>query len=149
MFDKKKFKMTLVRDVKQPSRSGSDAGIDFFIPNDFNTSTILPGESLCIPSGVKVIIPKDHVGIFFNKSGVAIKGLIIGACVIDSSYRGEVHIDLHNISRNHIIIEPGQKITQMLLQPISLQNFQLITEVEYEKNKTSRGSGGFGSTGKF
>lgn len=160
-------KIVKTRDVKSPIRAHStDAGIDFFIPNDYDatlktfwdTSTnsekivndisIGPLESICIPSGIKMIIPDGFAGIFMNKSGIGKEGIVIGACVIDSSYRGEVHIDLHNISRNSYVFKPGQKIAQMLIMPIDTTELQEISEDEFNKDQTDRGSGGFGSTGK-
>lgn len=140
------------RNVKDPNRGTSDsAGIDFFIPNDFNDGqeyTMYPNDSVNIPSGIKVILERGTCGIFFNKSGIAVKGMLVGAQVIDADYRGEVHLNIHNTSEYYQILKPGQKITQLIIQDIDLSSPQLITEEEFSQNDTTeRGTGGFGSTG--
>jgi len=141
--------ITLTRDVKKPNRGTSNsAGIDFYVPNDFKATILEPGQSVKIPSGVKMLLPPGKVGIFFNKSGHGSKGLQVGACVVDSDYRGEVHLDLHNISLKDFEIKPGMKITQMLVQDVDLYEVQQISNEEYSTyENTERGSGGFGSTG--
>lgn len=143
------FKYILTRDVKKPNRgTKQSAGVDFYIPNDFPKTCIEPGESVTIPAGVKLIIPAGFSGNFFNKSGIAKQGLIVGACIVDSDYRGEVHLDLHNITNLPIEIEPGQKITQMLIQPVDCTQVKQISEKQFNKEaNTERGGGGFGSTG--
>jgi dUTP pyrophosphatase len=141
-----------VKKVKTPVRGTSEAaGLDFFIPEDFYPVVLAPGDSVNIPSGIKCIIPKGYVGIFFNKSGVARKGLQIGACVIDSDYRGEVHIDLHNHSNQPVSLHYGMKIAQLLVQPIELGSADEISSDKFEElsKESKRGSGGFGSTGSF
>jgi dUTP pyrophosphatase len=161
-------KFCKVRDVKSPVRShDSDAGIDFFIPNwsnefyedlrlknkktwiDEDYIIVESKRSILIPSGIKVNFPYSHALIAFNKSGVASKlGLDIGASVIDSDYKGEVHINLINTSDRNVYLEYGQKIVQFILIPIKLDIPQEITEAEYiALGETERGSGGFGSTG--
>lgn len=140
------------RNVKDPNRGTSDsAGIDFYIPNDFNDGkqlTLHPNDSINIPSGIKVLLDKGTCGIFFNKSGIAVKGMLVGAQVIDADYRGEVHLNIHNTSEYYQILTPGQKITQLIIQNIDLTVPKLISEDEYSQNDTTeRGSGGFGSTG--
>jgi dUTP pyrophosphatase len=140
------------RNVKDPTRGTADsAGIDFYIPNDFNNGfeyLLHPNDSVNIPSGIKVVLEPGTCGIFFNKSGIAVKGMLVGAQVIDADYRGEVHLNIHNTSRLSHVLKPGQKITQLIIQSIDLAVPKLITEDEYSQNDTTeRGSGGFGSTG--
>ena len=144
-----------LRDVKSPVRGTKEsAGLDFFIPddwNDRNTKLVKPGESLLIPSGIKANVPKGFALIAFNKSGIAVKKqLYVGACVVDEDYQGEIHINVSNVSRDTVTeVSPGDKIMQFLLLPI---NYELPIEVNSEeelwKDKASeRGTGGFGSTG--
>ena len=94
-------KFLKTRDVKDPNRgTPQSAGIDLFIPNDFTPQFIKPGDSILIPSGLKINVPKDHVFIMMNKSGVAVKKhLDVGACVIDEDYQGEIHIHLINAGK--------------------------------------------------
>lgn len=137
------------KDVKSPVRGHpSDAGIDFFIPEDFKTTTLLPGEDILIDSGIKVIVPREYALIFKEKSGVAVKRkLTLGASVIDSDYRGVVHFHLFNNGTIPQVISAGEKIVQGIVFPISLCEPKEITEDNYNLNCTQRGEGGFGSTG--
>ena len=149
-------KMAKTRDVKVPSRanSGADAGIDFFVPNNWNSGETLilkPGQSVKIPAGIKVEVPAGYALIFFNKSGVAAKrSLIVGACVIDHGYSGEVHINMINVGEEEQTIAPGEKIVQGILIPVV--TFETLTVPEDELYRDihvagGRGAGGFGSTG--
>lgn len=137
------------RDVKDPVRGHeTDAGIDFFIPNDFESTKLLPNEDVLIDAGIKVIVPRGYALIFKEKSGVAVKKkLTIGACVVDSDYRGVVHLHLFNNGKDEVTLEPGDKITQGLVVPVSLCTPKIISEEEYNSYDTERGIGGFGSTG--
>lgn len=142
-------KFIKVKNVKSPTRgTEQSAGIDFFVPDEFETMVLLPGESCFIASGIKVSLPSEHVLIAFNKSGVAVKkNLHVGACVVDEDYQGELHINLTNTGNSAQIIERGDKIVQFVLLPV---NYTMPIEVEpkdlYVK-KSTRGEGGFGSTG--
>ena len=137
-----------VADVKAPSYgTPGSAGLDFYIPEHTSPEllTIKPRESVIIPSGIKCKIPEGHCGVFLNKSSIAKLGLIVGAQVIDSDYRGEMQIHLINVSDRIVILEPGQKVAQMLVMPAE---HALLAEGPVPPD-TERGSGGFGSTGKF
>lgn len=151
------------KDAKLPVRAHpTDAGMDLFYCPDpsVNSSCIWeengkkyfripPGENCLIPTGLKVEAPKDHMLEIKNKSGIASKKqLIVGACVVDPGYTGELYVNLHNIGRSTIVIEPGQKIAQAVLIPVVTYN---VNEVDYDlaNKETSRGSGGFGSTGQW
>ena len=143
-------KFSRIRDVKIPTRANStDAGIDFFIPNDYDGKTELsPGESCFIPSGVKVDVPEGYALIAFNKSGVAVKkGLHVGACVVDCGYQGEIHINLTNVSAEDQTISAGDKIVQFIFLPLASPYIEEVNELDLHTEKSNRGSGGFGSTG--
>ena len=143
-------KFCKTKEVKSPTRANrTDAGIDFFIPNDFEKVTLKPGEDICIDAGVRVIVPEGYALIFKEKSGVALKKkLTIGASVVDSDYRGVVHLHLFNNGTEEVSIEAGDKITQGLVVPVSLCSPEEINGEEYSKyENTERGEGGFGSTG--
>jgi len=165
---------TDIRDVKFIERGHpTDAGIDFFCPKiddkfieDFGkikaNSGILsygtdgiwiqPGANAVIPSGIKIEIPYGHMGLFLNKSGVATKmKLIIGAQVIDTFYSGEVHIDLHNVGDNDVLIEPDMKLAQMVIVPTIACQPTLCSEEDLYKEmrlEDYREEDGFGSTDK-
>jgi dUTP pyrophosphatase len=140
-------KMTLVKQVKSPiiSTDGS-AGIDMFVPTQFPETTIKPNQSILIPSGVKMEIPKNNVLIAFNKSGIAISGLQVGACVIDHDYQGEIHLHLFNVSDKPITIKPDQKLVQFILLPYIKPTLELVEEIEMFFEPSQRGNGAFGST---
>jgi len=107
--------------------------------------TIAPGESVLIPSGLKVAVPQGYALVVANKSGVASKrSLLYGAHVIDSSFRGEVLINLHNVGVTDQTLTEDMKIVQVLLLPVPEASFvecNLFTD-----ETTERGAGGFGST---
>jgi|TARA_R110000822_G_scaffold142416_1_gene280499 dUTP pyrophosphatase len=143
-------KITKIRDVKTPTRANAtDAGVDFFIPNDYNCKTELsPGESCFIPSGIKVNVPEGYALIAFNKSGVATKkGLHVGACVVDCGYQGELHINLTNVSAEDQTIAAGDKIVQFVLLPLGNPSIELVEENNLYETVSTRGEGGFGSSG--
>lgn len=140
-------KFIKLRDVKSPSRATNEAaGIDFFIPNDYKNVELLPNESINIKSGISLILDKNTAGIFFNKSSIGVLGLIVGAQVIDSDYRGEVHLNVINTSKNIITLKPGMKLTQLIILPVILDDLLEIHIDDYDVN-TVRGTNGFGSSG--
>ena len=144
-------KIFKTKEVKTPERTGKNSGFDFFIPNIKEPHVVEPYGNITISLGIKVRIPKNYVLIAFNKSGIATKlGLIVGACVIDENYTGEIHLDIHNIGTQAIKISPNKKIIQFILIE---QDYHMVKEVSSEKilyeglDIEERGSKGFGSTG--
>ena len=99
-------KLSKIRNVKTPTRGTTgSAGIDFYVPDDYPSSlcTIEPGDRFFIPSGIKANVPDGFALIAMNKSGVAMKkGLMVGACVVDSDYQGEIH--LHPVSYTNLTL---------------------------------------------
>ena len=142
-----KMKVQKVRNVKTPNRGTSvSAGIDFYVPEDFETVTLNPGQSVLIPSGIKAQVPRGYALIAFNKSGVAVKqGLSVGACVVDEDYEGEIHLHMINTSDKEQVVATGQKLVQFVLVPVSYFDVEEVDELP--QRNTERGSGGFGSTG--
>ena len=140
-------KVQKVRNVKTPNRGTSvSAGIDFYVPEDFETTSLNPGQSVLIPSGIKAQVPRGYALIAFNKSGVAVKqGLSVGACVVDEDYEGEIHLHMINTSDKEQVVATGQKLVQFVLVPVSYFDVEEVDQLP-ERN-TERGSGGFGSTG--
>ncbi len=138
-------KVQKLRDVKTPNRGTSvSAGIDFYVPEDFETTVLKPGQSVLIPSGIKAQVPRGYALIAFNKSGVATKqGLQVGACVVDEDYRLEIHLHVINISDKDQTVATGQKLIQFVLIPVCYFD---VEEVDNIENNTER-KGGFGSTG--
>ena len=141
-----------IRDVKSPTKGFSlDAGIDFYVPNDFD-KWVMPHTDILIPSGIKVCIPEGYCLIAFDKSSIATKlKLRAVAGVIDQSYSGEICIGMFNDNDEAVHIVPGQKIVQFCLLPVPQVNLIEVDEHEYTKAMaySERGEGGFGSTGAF
>jgi len=118
-----------------------DAGMDFY---SNETIELQPNERKLISTGISMAIPAGYVGLIWDKSGLASKhGLKTMAGVIDSGYRGEIKILVHNLSLETYLVESGKKIAQMLIQPIEQRK---VIEVDC-LDETERGEGGFGSTG--
>lgn len=139
-----------IRDVKTPEYgTPGSAGIDFFIPNDFKSVTLAPGESVLIPSGVRARLPLHTALIAFNKSGIATKKrLQVGAQVVDCDYQGELHLHHYNCGTESVLISPGDKIVQFILTPIiKAKLIECQSEEEVFPTQSERGIGGFGSTG--
>ena len=146
-------KLAKIRDVKTPTRgTAGSAGIDFYVPNDYPATeslcTIEPGERFFIPSGIKANVPEGYALIAMNKSGVALKkNLIMGAKVVDHDYQGEIHLHLINVGKRDVTIEPGDKLVQFLLVPVNHCEVEVVAEDNLFSTETTRGAGGFGSTG--
>ena len=120
----------------------ADAGLDLFSCVD---CVLGPGEVKAVPTGIKVAIPLGFVGLVWDKSGISLKGVHRLAGVVDAGYRGEVRVVMVNLGDKPFGIELGMKIAQMLIQPV-----MEVTVVEaQELDDTSRGEGGFGSTGLY
>jgi dUTP pyrophosphatase len=106
---------------------------------------IAPGARVAVPTGVRLALPAGTVGLVWPRSGLAIRhGIDTLAGVIDSDYRGEVRVLLVNHGDAPFAIAPGDRIAQLLVQPVERADF---VPAEGLMN-TERGSGGFGSTGR-
>ncbi len=108
--------------------------------------TIDPGQTVLVRTGLAMAIPEGYVGLIFARSGLALKQGLAPANkvgVIDSDYRGEVMVSLHNHSDAPRTVNPGDRVAQFLLMPVPMADF-LETE---DLDDTARGAGGFGSTG--
>ncbi|MFZ2523567.1 MAG: dUTP diphosphatase [Minisyncoccia bacterium] len=119
-----------------------DAGMDVYANE---TIVINPGESVKVKTGIAMEIPDGYVGLMWDRSGMSTKNKIksLGG-VIDSGYRGESLVGLINLSDVPYTIEKGHKIIQMLIQKVERVD---VVEAD-ELTDTTRGEGGFGSTGK-
>jgi len=132
----------LNKEAKLPTHGHpGDAGMDFYTSENIVFS---PGAQMRVPTGVAVEIPEGHVGLIWDKSSVSFNlGLKIMGGVIDSSYRGEVVMNLLNVSDKEVIIEKGRKVAQMIIQKFEHCEILEVDEV----SKTARGEGREGSTG--
>lgn len=108
---------------------------------------IEPGMTVMIPTGLSMELPVGFVGLIYARSGMGVKRGLAPANkvgVIDSDYRGEFMVALHNHGQQTQTVETGERIAQLVIAPVFTPGF---TEVE-ELSDTARGTGGFGSTGK-
>lgn len=136
-----KFKK-LTKDAIIPRREHSnDAGLDLFCNEPI---VIPPKERILVSTGIACSFPGGYVLKVENKSGRSLTyGLLVGGGIIDSGYRGEIKVILFNLSGHKIAIGKGEKIAQLILYPVCLDE---PVEVE-DLDETERGTGGFGSTG--
>ncbi|MAF25248.1 deoxyuridine 5'-triphosphate nucleotidohydrolase [bacterium] len=141
-------KISKVKPVKTPVRgTENSAGIDFFIPDGIHAH-IPPQTSACIPSGIKVDVPEGYALIAFNKSGIALRhNLIVGACVVDEDYQGEIHLHVINVGDQDVLFEGGEKLIQFILLPVFYDKIEEVHLDNLYESLSERGEGGFGSTG--
>ena len=107
---------------------------------------VAAGTTEFIPTGIAMSIPEGLVGLIYARSGMACKKGVAPANkvgVIDSDYRGEIIVALHNHSDAAVTIEPGDRVAQIVLAPYITAAFNEVQEL----SDTVRGDGGFGSTG--
>ncbi len=142
--------------AKSPDRANpSDAGLDVFYSPRGTEQTpgvyVSPGESVILGTGLKFGVPHGYMLEVKNRSGnAAKKSLLVGACVIDSGYDGEVFINLHNVGTVPQFIQAGMKIAQVVLTPVV--HFRATERSEgglydYPMTISNRGDGALGSTG--
>lgn len=126
--------------------SAEAAGADLYACIDEEVS-VAPGQTVFIPTGLSMELPKGHAGLICARSGLACKRGLAPANkvgVIDSDYRGEFIVALHNHGDAVQTVLPGDRVAQLLIVPV----FTPVYEVCDELSDTQRASGGFGSTGK-
>jgi len=129
-------------DAKMPSYAHpGDAGLDMYTIED---RTLAPGEQAMLKTGIVMEIPEGYVGLVWDKSGLSTKhGLTTIAGVIDAGYRGELAIAIANVGNEPYTFTKGQKVAQVLIQKVEQATFEEANEL----SESSRGAGGFGSTG--
>ena len=119
-----------------------DAAFDLY---SMETIIIPPNERRLISTGIMMAIPSGHVGLIWDRSGLAAKnGIKTMGGVIDHTYRGEVKVILHNLSLENFQVEKGLRIAQMLIQPVVTEKIEEVQDLE---TNTTRGTSGFGSSG--
>ena len=126
--------------------SEGSAGADMYACLDEDV-VIEPGNTVFIPTGVAMEIPNGFVGLMFARSSMGAKRGLAPANkvgVIDSDYRGEFMVALHNHSGQSQKVSNGERIAQLLITPVFTPGFVEVNEL----SDTQRGTGGFGSTGK-
>lgn len=126
--------------------SNEAAGADLYACLEADIE-ILPGASAFIPTGLAMEIPRGYAGLIYARSGLACKRGLAPANkvgVIDSDYRGEFIVVLHNHGSEAQIVSNGERIAQLVITPVITPGFIAVDEL----SDTERAAGGFGSTGK-
>lgn len=110
------------------------------------TLSLSPGQIALVPTGLSVAIPRGFEGQVRARSGLATKhgiGLPNAPGTIDSDYRGELRVAVINFSRETFVVTHGLRIAQLVIAPVAHATIEVVSELD----DTTRGSGGFGSTG--
>jgi len=130
------------RGLEAPSYAHpGDAGFDLRASEE---CLIPPGGRHLVPTGIRLAIPEGYAGLIWDRSGLAAKhGIHCLAGVVDSGYRGEVKVVLQNLGSEPFKVDRGLRIAQMLIQPVVRASLVRVESLE----NSSRGEGGFGSTG--
>ena len=133
-------------DAKAPVYGSVDAaGADLYACIS-EPVTFAPGQTIMIPTGIAVAIPRGYVGLVFARSSLGTKRGLAPANkvgVIDADYRGEIMVSLHNHSSDTQTIDAYERVAQMAIVPF----LQVSYEEAEDLDETERGEGGFGSTG--
>ncbi|AXA52089.1 dUTP pyrophosphatase [Malassezia restricta] len=130
--------------AKLPVRgSAQAAGYDLFACED---AVIPKGGRAVVQTGIHVALPEGHYGRVAPRSGLAVKhGIDVGAGVVDSDYRGLLGVVLFNFGSDDFQFRAGDRIAQLVIEKISTPDVEEVDSLD----DTTRGSGGFGSTGGF
>lgn len=126
--------------------SAGAAGADLYACID-SPICCAPGKTVFIPTGISLAIPYGYAGLIYARSGMACKRGVAPANkvgVIDSDYRGEIMVALHNHGEIEQTILPGDRVAQLVVTPIIMPGFVEVDGLD----QTDRGANGFGSTGK-
>ena len=126
--------------------SAEAAGADLYACME-ETVTVQPGEVAWISTGIALEVPKGCAGLIYARSSLGAKRGLAPANkvgVIDSDYRGEVKVVLLNHSNIPQSVAPGERIAQLVITPVLTPAYEEVEDL----TDTTRGTGGFGSTGK-
>lgn len=138
--------LKLQQNAHIPTYGSADAaGADLYACID-EAVTILPSQTVLIPTGLSMEIEQGFAGFIYARSGLATKRGLAPANkvgVIDSDYRGQVMVSLHNHTEQPQTVEPGERVAQMVFAPVYQAQFCETDALQ----DTERGTGGFGSTG--
>ena len=127
--------------AKLPQRAHpTDSGADLFALE----RTVLPARAITkVHTGIAVELPENTSGIIWGKSSVESKGIKAMAGLVDAPYRGELIVCMYNLNEQDFVFEAGQKVAQLVVLPTLYPAFEEVSEL----TDTTRGDGGFGSTG--
>ena len=132
----------------QPTRAtaGSAAYDLRYTPKDGDSIVVRPNDTEVLPTGLSIELPEGYAALVCSRSGLAAKHgiqVLNAPGVIDSDYRGEIRVILHNTGYHGVIIRAGDRIAQLMIVPVLSVDWVSVEEL----SETDRGDGGFGSTG--
>lgn len=134
--------IVLAEGAKTPTYAKpGDAAADLYSLTDV---TLNPHDTTLVPTGVKMAIPRGYYGRIAPRSGLALRShIMVNGGVIDSGYRDNIGIILHNLGDHAVTLDAGTRVAQIIFEKIGQATFRVVSEL----NETER-KGGFGSTGK-
>ena len=118
-----------------------DAGLDLYSDEAL---TLQPGEGRVVKTGISMALESGFVGMIADRSSMGKRGIKVTGGIIDAGYRGEIGVILWNWSKDKVEFQTGDRIAQLLIIPVATPTPILREEIR----ETSRGSGGFGSSGR-
>lgn len=128
-----------------PTRGhNEDAGYDLYAPKDMITKYLWKKDSVTIDTKVHMLIPEGYCGVIISKSGLNVKHNVTSHGLVDSGYTGSIRVKLYNHGDDRLHIEPGDKISQIVIVPCMTPKLVVVDKFP----ETERGNGGFGSTGR-
>lgn len=142
-----RIKMKMISKKDKPSYSNSHAaGLDLRYIGE-EKLIFSSGDHHMIGSGIHVEIPDGYFGLVAIRSGLGAKGLVLsnGVGIIDNDYRGEIKVPLYYHGEGELVIEPGERVCQLLILPFVQADIEYVDKLE----KSDRGHDGFGSSGRF
>lgn len=132
----------LKKEVKLPAYSyPGDAGLDLY---SLENKVLKPGELHIFPLGFKMEIPTGSTALIWDRGGLGAKGIKSLGGVYDAGYRGEYSVTLQNLSKKNFSIKKGDRIAQILIQPVFSVKIKEVNKI----SPSLRGEGRHGSTGK-
>lgn len=123
-----------------------DAGADLRSSEDI---VVGAGKSVLVKTGVKLALPEGYVALVCSRSGLALKNSVFvlnAPGVVDSGYRGEIGVILHNAGHEVFDVAKGDRIAQLMIQKVESPRWVWVES--FDEDETERGNAGFGSTGK-
>ena len=123
-----------------------DAGAD--LHSAYEDFVLPPNSPTLVGTGIAVQIPEGYVGMVCPRSGLAVHGVTVmnAPGIVDSGYRGELKVNLVNLSEYQIEIYRGDRIAQLLIVPVDYSEFEVVDELD--ESEDGRGASGHGSTGR-
>lgn len=127
---------------KMPTKATpGSAGFDLYLCGEL---TIQKNETVKVPLGFCIEIPKGFEAQIRGRSSLTYRGTIVPVGTIDSDYRGEISVVICNLNNDSLLFKGGERIAQMIIQQLPTMDLEIATGLQ----ETTRGAGGFGSTGK-